>query len=331
MNKKIIIVMWYAYSRRATSLSKELNAELFLLDTYVTKNPKFRKFFLWFDYLLKFNFTIIKLIRAKPELVIATSPPSLCPIACYFYCKIFNIDLIVDAHNSAFLNPWINVPLYKKVLRNSKKIIVHNLELYNHLSEKYQSFNFFLLPDPLPTFKESKNFMYTDYFLIICSFSDDEPIEMILDAVQEFVSKTENQFKFYVTGNYLKNPNLYKKFKNEKNILFLGFLDQNDYENYLLNAYGIITISQKAMVQQSAAIEALAAEVPFIIENSKTNRRLFYKGAILTDIKKEAIVDAIKTLIIKRDFLKKRITELKNEYRSSWTNQIMLFISTVTL
>lgn len=319
--------MWYGYSRRASSLSQELNAELILIETYVTKNPKFRKYFLWIDYIFKSIITLVKLILKKPEIIIATSPPSFCPIVCYFYSKLFNKKLIIDAHNSAFLSPWIKVPLYKRVLSKAEKVLVHNLELLQYLNEKYNEYNFHLLPDPLPKFNIPAESYGHPYFLIICSFSDDEPIEIILKAVEEFLLISNKKIQFYVTGNYFKKLEVYKEFDKNENIKFLGFVDEKVYEKYLSNAFGIITISTKKMVQQSAAIEALAAEVPFLTEKSETNKRIFNKGVVLSEIDKNELIKALEYLTQNQLLLKKEITELKQEYEIDWKQYKDLFLS----
>lgn len=312
--------MWQGYSRRATSLSKEINAELLLLDTFITKTPKIRKYLLLIDYLIKSFFTIIKLIKTQPDTVIATSPPSFCPMICYTYTRLFNKIFIVDGHNSAFLKPWIDIPFYKIVLKNSNKILIHNQELYQYLKTKFFGYNLYLLPDPLPNiyFDYNKVTPYKIYFLIICSFSDDEPIELILKAIDTLVNSENLDIQFLITGNYKKNIKLYKKFKCKKQIEFLGFLEESDYLNYLVNATAVITISNKSMVQQSAAIESLAAGIPIILENSETNKRIFNKGVVLTELNIDSIKNSIKNLLYNYDKLKKEILQLRENYRLDW-------------
>lgn len=326
---KIIIIMWYGYSRRASSLSHELNADLILIDTYITRNPKLRKYFLWIDYIIKSTITLYKLFVINPDIIIATSPPSFCPIVCYFYSGLFNKKLIIDAHNSAFLSPWIKVPLYRKVLRKSDKILVHNLELLNYLKEIYKNYNFYLLPDPLPIFQVQPGDNNGKYILIICSFSDDEPIELILTAVKEFLFISKEKIQFFITGNYRKKYQVYTKFEDVENIRFLGFLDQKEYEKYLINAFGIISFSTKAMVQQSALIEALSAEVPFLSESSDTNKRIFKLGAVLSEINKNELVKSLVYLSENRMELKKMISDLKKEYENSWKLMKNNFLSLI--
>lgn len=314
--RKIVIVMWYAYSRRAKSLSVELDAELILLDTFITKNIKLRKFLIWIDYLFKSLVTFKILHDRNPDIIIATSPPSFCPIICYFYGKLFKKELVVDAHNSGFLLPWIKTPLYKLILKRSSYILIHNEEFLNYLKKQYLAFKFHLLPDPLPKLKFNPEIkiQFTKYILIICSFANDEPLEIIFESIKNFNISYKVNFQFLVTGNYKKNIELYKKYNEKFNINFLGFLNDEIYTNFLLNASAVITISTKKMVQQSAAIESLAACIPMILENSETNRRIFFKGVVLTEISVKSLKNSLIELSVKLPTLKREITELRQEY-----------------
>lgn len=331
IKRKILIVMWYGYSRRATSLSKELNCELLLIDSFITKNQKIRKYFLWIDYSLKTILTFKKLLKIKPDIIISTSPPSFCPIVCYIYCKIFGIKLIVDTHNSAFLRPWVSVPLYKRVMKNALLVLTHNVELNNYLARKYYGYNFFVLPDPLPNFINNKNQTVLGidkkYFLVILSFSPDEPVELIFRSIMIFLDSIKDSiFSFYITGNYKKNLAIYNKYKGIPEIKFLGFLDEKNYEQVLVNSYAVISFSTKQMVQQSAVIESLGAAVPVITENSETNRRIFTKGAILTELVDSKVAEAFTELIKNYDKLKKEIILQKAEYSLSWKENLNKFL-----
>lgn len=331
---KCLIIMWYGYSRRAKSLSKELGADLLLVDTVITKNQRFRKYLLWFDYLIKTIKTFNYLIKNRPDFAIATSPPSFCPIISCLYCRIFNKKLVIDAHNSAFLKPWINVPFYKRILKNSHLILIHNNEFYEYLSKIYSDYNFFVLPDPLPDFEKSikKNStgLNNKYFLVILSFSSDEPVDLIFKSIKNYLQSSENnEYSFFITGNYLKNKKIYDEYSKIDGIQFLGFLSEENYEHVLLNSFAVITFSTKIMVQQSAAIEALGAGIPLISEDSKTNRGIFYKGAILTKLFETEIVHAIKLMISKNSELKTQVNQLKEEYLKGWEINKKNFINLV--
>lgn len=324
--------MWYAYSRRAKSLSAELDADLILIDTFITKNIKLRKFLIWIDYLIKSVVTFKILYDRNPDIIIATSPPSFCPMVCYFYGKLFKKKLVVDAHNSAFLKPWIYTPYYLKTLMSAKLVLVHNIELNEFLKEHYFNIKFFVLQDPLSNFRIKKTEVSPDfppkYFLLILSFSADEPVELIFNAIRTFLRNNNNEkVLFYATGNYNKNLKIYNKYKGIKGIKFLGFVDDSRYEEILTNSFAIISFSTKKMVQQSAAIEALSAGIPLISEKSETNNRIFYKGAILTDIVEQEIYWALSDMIKRQEILKKEMLSLRNEYSLSWKESSVKFLN----
>lgn len=330
IKKKILIVMWYGYSRRASSLSKELNCELLLIDSFITKNSKIRKYFLWIDYILKTFVTLRRLIKINPDIVISTSPPSFCPIICYIYIKIFGKKMILDAHNSAFLKPWISVPFYRQIIKKATLVLIHNIELYNFIVKKYSGNNFFVLPDPLPqfvTYKQTYNEFDRKYFLVILSFSPDEPINLIFNSIMIFLSRFKSKnFHFYITGNYKKKMVIYNKYKDIQEIQFLGFIDEKKFEQFLVNSFAVISFSTKQMVQQSAVIESLGAVIPVITENSKTNQRIFTKGAILTELEESKVVEAFEKMIENHDRLKKEIIKRKSEYYLSWKENFVKFL-----
>lgn len=326
--------MWYAYSRRAKSLSAELDAELILLDTFVTKNIKIRKFIIWIDYLIKSFITLRMLFNKNPDIIIATSPPSFCPMICYFYCKIYKKKLVVDAHNSAFLKPWISTPYYLKVLKNAKVVLVHNIELKESLKEYFLNLKFFVLQDPLSNFKIEKTEFSPDfsskYFLLILSFSSDEPVELIFNTIYNFLNNNNNEkVLFYVTGDYNKNIKVYNKYKVIDGIKFLGFIDDEKYKEMLIHSFAVISFSTKKMVQQSAAIEALSAGIPLISEKSTTNKRIFYKGAILTDIVGQEIQWALSEMIKRQEILKNEMLALRNEYSLAWKESAVKFLNLI--
>ncbi len=325
---KSLIIMWYGYSRRATSLSKKLDFDLLLVDSVITKSVHIRKYLLWLDYLIKSIYTFFELIKRRPENVIATTPPSFCPMISFIYCRIFNKKFIIDTHNSGFMSPWIKVPFYKTVLKKADLILVHNQEEYEYLKNLYKDYKFFVLPDPLPDFSPNivkENLSNSEkYFLVILSFSSDEPVEIIFQAIKIFLEHYDG-YKFKITGNYKKNKVIYNQYCKINGIEFLGFVDEKLYERYLINAYGIITLSTKPMVQQSAAIEALGACVPLICEESSTNKRIFPRGAVLSKIKLENLFEAIKFLSEENDRLKIEISSDKKDYMNKYEELIKAF------
>lgn len=253
----------------------------------------------------------------RANIVIAQSPPSLCPIVCGIYCRIFNKKLIVDAHHSAFVKPWLNVPFYFVALRFAVTVIVHNNETEKNLKKKYTGIKFFTLYDKIPEFPVSEK-TQEDYFFVVLSYSSDEPLEEMFESFKSYLSKEKRKIPFRITGNYRKKKDMYYKYYDLTGIEFLGFVDNSEYEYLLTNAFGVIALSISQDVQQCASIEAIGASVPIIVTDTDTNRRLFFKGAIFTEPDRICIETAIHEFILKKEKLLEGIKEVKSFWIERW-------------
>ena len=321
-NNKCVFILWYNYGgRRFKVLCEYLQCEPFLVKHLIKSRGIFWKLFFWIDYSYKGIVTLFFLTYYKPDIVFAQSPPSLCPIFCSIYCNIFKKKLIVDAHNGAFRKPWIRVPFYTRALEAATIVIVHNYEIKNYLSEVYRNIRFHTLHDRIPEFELSEGNGLSPiekYFLIITSYDADEPMREIFDAASLILSKNQHDISFLVTGDYNKNIDLYHKYHRVDGIEFLGFIDDTEYGKLLVHAYGVIALSTLPMVQQCAAMEAMGADVPVIVTDSKTNRRLFYKGALFTNPDSQSITKSIDEFMKKRPTLRTGMEEIKSQLHKEW-------------
>jgi len=238
--------------------------------------------------------------------------------------------IIIDGHNNAFEKPWISVPLYRQVMERSKFVLVHNEELNRTLTKKYQNVNFFVLPDRI-FHLNSVDIVNQDsagkYFLIIASFAADEPLIELLEGIILFLTQTGEDIEFKITGNYKRKINIYDTYKEVKGIKFLGYIDDTRYFSYFNNAFGIIALTTRPMVQQCAAIEAIGAQIPIITSDNTTNRRIFFKGAVLTNNYRIEIKDAINTFIKTNSTLRKEMEELKLYHAGEWEKKFNGFLT----
>ncbi len=233
-------------------------------------------------------------------------------------------QLVIDGHNGAFMDPWIKVPFYNYVLRNSSVVLVHNEEFYKHVREKFKKINFFTLPDSLPdlssySLNSSGNIKY---FLVILSFAYDEPLKELFTGIKEYLAENSTNIEFYITGNFNNNIEIYNNYNALKDIKFLGFIDDEKYLRLLKNAFGIISLSTREMVQQCAVVEAVGAEVPLVCSDNETNRRIFNKGAILTRNNHEDIYYAIQKFVLNETKLRREIQAIKNNWQTDFENKL---------
>jgi glycosyl transferase family 1 len=329
-NLKSVFIVWNEFNRRPNELREILHCDLFFIKRIINNRNKFWKYFFGIDYLYKSVRTIFYLIIKNPKIVYAQSPPSFCPMVCFMYTLVFKKVLIVDGHNNAFESPWMSVPFYKNVLEASKIVLVHNHELAQNLKQKYTNIEFYTLPDRIfnPKMHDSSvEDSLGKYFLIVASFDSDEPLEELLTGVKIFLEQSNDKIDFIITGNYNRKIEIYEGFKNIKRIKFLNYINDSTYNNYLNNAFGIIALTTRPMVQQCAAIEALSSKIPLITTNNATNRRIFFKGAILTYNNRNDIKNAIIRYIANFYSLKKEMEELNIYQKEEWEKNFSTFLS----
>ena len=170
-------------------------------------------------------------------------------------------------------------------------------------------------------FKVRKDdFQKACYFLIISTFSNDEPMAILLEAIKYFNAYNYDKITFKITGNYKKKLHLYSKYSQENNIEFLGFIPLEEYNHLLINSFGVIALTTRDNVQQCAVIEAVSAKVPFISNINSTNCCLFDSEMILTEITSEEIAKSIELFIKNKLTLDKNIIEINKRLQGIWEN-----------
>ena len=320
MNEAVFIA-WGAYCRRSDVLGKRFNCPVLFIDYFISNRNILWRYFFWVDYLYKGIYTLCYLIYKNPKYVFAQSPPSFCPMFCWIYCKVFRRKLIVDGHNNSFEEPWISFPQYIDILASSEMVMVHNDELEIDLKKMHHNISFYVLPDKIPDFPIKNDNMRNPQkacFLVPLSFSPDEPFEDLFDAITLFLVATEYPVEFVVTGDYTRKREIHDKYRNVQGIRFVGYVENRTYDDLLTNAFGVIALTKRQMTQQCAAVEAMGANVPLIVSDTGTNRRLFPQGAIITSVDRTSIKNSIERFIRERGALSDGIIEMRNHWDREW-------------
>lgn len=329
-----IYISWTAFNWHAHLFSKTLNTQIhFIKKTGIYKLlPSILNTI--FDYILKSIRTIIIIIKNYNNYFFFENPPPIASVIGFLFKKINkNFKYVIDSHNGAFESPMINFPFVIKAFNNADAVIVHNNPLKNFLQSKdeFRNCKFFTLNDPIPeipdyAIPENKD----QYFLVVTTFHGDEPIEIVLEGIELFLSKaTDSKVEFHVSGNYNKKLNVYKKFVNNKKIKFLGFVDQETYHKELTNSIGVLTYSTREMVQQFAPMEALGANKAFVSNRNLTNIELFDNKMILTEINPESVAKGIEEFLKRKDELEQNIKNLKEhltEIRNKDFNNLIRYL-----
>lgn len=320
VDQKIIFISWTSFARHTELLGKSLDAKIFYIGKYIKFKGLLWKLLSPVDYILKSLKSLKLILKNKPDVVLVQNPPSIAPVIIVSFSKIFRFKTVIDSHNGAFEKPWIDIPFHKWALRNATIVTIHNNVLFDRLTadKNFRNINFKILNSRLSDFPAGlKEISQEKYFLIISSFSGDEPMEILLQGIDNFLKHNKN-FNFKITGNYKKNIQLYNQYCGKNNIEFLGFVDDSQYDYLVVNAYGIIALSTRDDVQQFALMEAVGAEVPFISNKNKTNIDLFEDKMVLIENNSDKVSDGVMDFINNKNKLNECIIDIKIQQQIKW-------------
>ena len=175
----------------------------------------------------------------------------------------------------------------------------------------------FVFPDPIPEIEcpekkdqlpiqEKKSRTYN--LVMVCSWSDDEPILELFEAANKF----NDDITVWITGNgtpYIERNGL----KVPENIQLTGFLSQKDYDELLCQSDAVIVLTRRDNCLVCGAYEAISVEKPILLSAKKALQDHFYKGTVFTDNTPESISESITSLVQQKDRLQEEISALRQE------------------
>jgi glycosyltransferase involved in cell wall biosynthesis len=154
---------------------------------------------------------------------------------------------------------------------------------------------------------------------VICSFSDDEPLEEILDAAAALPNVL-----FHITGDKSRADKRILSTKQE-NVRFTGFLDHVEYVSALKDVDAIVVLTKRDRTMLAGAYEALALQKPLITSNWGALKRYFCRGTIHVDNSARQIEAAVRIVQKKKDQLEKELYQLKLEKTEEWEKKFGAF------
>lgn len=282
-NERCLFIVWKSYQRRAEVLAP-------LFDADVKYIPHFfrRKFLRPLDYLYKLLVTIYYMIRTKPDYTIVQAPPhyaALPPL-------LLKTPFILDAHNGVFQSFWHDLPLFSLVMRKAETVVVHNPEIKELFSKDYAEKSFFVIADPLQAIEVAGAKRKNNQILFICSFDHDEPIDAIIETIEQVAD-----YNFVITADHKKLPALQRqRLEACENLTLTGFLSTEEYHRTLCTSTAAIALTNMVATQQSGACEALSSNTPLIATRSTLSEKLFGSWATLVENTAESIIEGIRSL-----------------------------------
>ncbi len=307
MADKIAFVAW-KITKRSKVLAEYLQADLITYRTHYS-NPILRII----HYKLLGILTFGKLIRKRYKIIYVQIPPIQEAITVFLFSKIFLTKVVFDTHSGIFFpNTFLQriyLRLYCWMARHIKLNLVHNQSLFKHKCLLNSPTK--ILEDKLPYQPAPQTDNKSFQIAVICSWSKDEPISEIIDAI-----KMLPEYNFYLTGNSKKQVN-----KLPSNLKLTGYLSDKDYDDLLKKVDIIIVMTKRPDTVLCGAYEAVSLCKPMIISDTDTLHTHFYKGVVFTQNNADSIREAIKTTTLNIKRLQQEISELRKEKELNWQKQ----------
>lgn len=275
--------LWITWEkqRRSTVLSREFGAELHII------TAESRGYFRYFMPALR---TILLLLKNKPKYVFCQNPSIVLAALICFLKPAFNYLTIVDRHT--------NFKLAEKLSNNPKWIAFRCLSNYSLkrsdytiVTNKYLKLlckdickKTFILPDKIPSFEDIDTIPDVQQAssdisgLFICTFSDDEPFELVIEA-----ARLVPHIEIKITGNYRKSLTSLQVEQLPKNVVLLGYVSDEEYFRQIQASNFTIVLTKNEFTLNCGAYESLAARKPMLLSDTKTIRSYFTFGALYID------------------------------------------------
>mgnify|MGYP005812147565 CR=1 FL=1 len=294
---------WITWERQQRNISM---ARLFSADYYEFSNPSFS----YISRIVVNMFLTLKVFQ-KEYRIIFVQNPSIVLVAISVLLNIFfKKKLIVDAHNAGILplegRSRLLVAFNDFLLKRADLVIVSNSLLSRRLSDL--GIRSIAMPDPIPNLEEQISTacdISPVIVFIICSWSDDEPIELYFTLAKMFPSVT-----FGISG---KTKQKYNHLVDDSpdNLEVMGFLPENEYFHYLARSKVVIDLTTRSDCLVCGAYEAIAAGVPSILSDTAVNREVFIKGVVFSECNNLALIEALNNVFREHGSLLSEVSSMK--------------------
>ncbi len=271
-----------------------------------------------FKYPLLAARTLGLLLRKRPRLVFVQSPPGLAVLFVSLYCLLSGSRYIVDAHSAALLLPYWTHPRWFWALpaRSALTTIVTN----EHFAQMLANWNAraLVLRDIPTTFPDGAPYPLNGSFnvTVVNTFSDDEPLEQVLQAAQGMEG-----VRFYITGKVSRaNPDLVKGAP--ANVNFTDFLSTEQYYALMRGSHAVMCLTTRDHTMQRGACEALSLGRPIVTSHWPLLREYFHQGTVHVDNTSDGIRQGVHEMKTNYETYLRDIREMQVSQQAEWQKKV---------
>jgi len=302
---KGIWITW-EIQRRNRSISEALGWPLF--EIWVDQSPLVR----YFKSIIK---TVFVIKKEKPDILIVQNPSIILAVWAVLLRIIFKYVLVIDAHNAGIFpseGKSYFLQLVSRWLQKKADLTIVTTEEFKRVVEQNGGKGF-VLPDALPqvpTFSQIGP--HAEFNIVnICTFSEDEPYQAIIDAARGLPAN----IKIFFTGRFAGKVDPKSL---PANVELLGFIDDAKFWSILGASDVIMDLTLRESCLVCGAYEGVALSKPLILSNTRTLRQYFNEGCIYVDPTAESIRSGIFAAVKQKKRLEKEINHLKQSLNRDW-------------
>lgn len=264
------------------------------------------------------------IFRTRPQVVFAQNPSIILAFLLCLLRKVARFQLVIDRHSNFKLPTLQSSNIKWKVFHFLSRFTVEQADITIVTNEFLRQLvnswggNGYILQDKLPDISAPQHVDLdgAENIVYVCTFSEDEPVDEILQAAR----KLDNRFVVYITGNYGSYGNKDAMLESlPDNVRLTGFLPDKQYEQLLASASVVVVITLMEHTLTCGAYEGVSLGKPLVLSDTEAIRNYFSKGAVYVRPCADAIANAIKIAISKKEELGLELIRLKEELRAKWT------------
>jgi hypothetical protein len=202
-------------------------------------------------------------------------------------------------------------------------MLVHNKDVAEQA--KLEGLHPFVLRTPLPMidlWNPQKHLSHLgldvqSYVIVPGNLAQDEPVQKIIDAARQLPSMI-----FVFTWFADRLP---KKVRDAAptNVMFSGYLTPDQFNAVFANAAAAVVLTTREGTQPSGAAEAVMLEVPLVLSDLQTTRRMNGSAAIYVVNDESSIATGVDIAIRERMSIQQSMRELKRHSVMEMRAQIL--------
>lgn len=308
---EVIWISWQEH-RRTSGICDYLALDLHVITSRSKSAARYLQ-------LIRSTFRILR--NEKPRVLFVQNPSIVLTAFAVLVRPLFGYRLVVDAHNEA-VQPYVHDSRAVRIasdllMRAADLTIVTNRSLAEIVHSN--GGDAFVLPDRLPEidgYNPAELARGSFNIVLIATYATDEPLMQVIDAA----AMLQDRITLYVTGNYARLDESIRR-RLPPNIVFTGFLSDEDYWGHLKSADAIIDLTSMDNCLVCGAYEGVAAARPLLLSANEATIHYFSKGVVYTDNSAQDIHRAILELVDRHDELSAEIAVLGRELPGDWRRQ----------